>query len=143
MIIAIVGARSAVTEAVVSQLKQVSPYILAEFTMAEPEGGRMSTPEQRLEVLKQLRQPQGKSLMLAHHVHFEEEAEYIRQKKGFVFHVKGAMSEHIPMKAKDMLVTAKLMAEGAYYPVADALHECRLKHHSKNNLPEPSVRWLK
>ncbi len=143
VIIAIAGDKKMVSVSAVTQIREQRMFTIADFVMAEPTEFNMNKPEHRLNVLKQMDNPFGRSLTLVQNIHFKEEADYIRDKGGFVWHVKGSISDKIPFDRSDLLVTTKLMAEGAYYPVNEVLHECRLKGRANKSLPKPSVVWRK
>lgn len=141
MIIGIVAGCPVETAKVIKQVSGLGMYVTSNWTLAEPDVNRMNSAKLRLAALKNIEVPPHRSLLLVNHLHYAEEAEFIRSKKGFVWHVEGKMSDTIPMTKDDLMVTAKAMASGAYYPVEEALHRCRLMKAPGNKLPEPEVRW--
>lgn len=141
MIIGLVAGCPVETAKVIEQVSGLGMYVTAKWTLAEPDTNRMNSSKLRLGALKNIEVPPNRSLLLVSHLHFAEEAEFIRKKKGFVWHVQGKMSDKVPIHVDDLMVTAKSMASGAYYPVEEALHRCRLINVPGNKLPEPEVRW--
>lgn len=141
MLIAIVGSSLEADKTITKQIQNNSTTPVIVWQLLAKQKHTKSNVRAKLDILKHLSKPHKNELLVIQSINFAEEANYIRENNGFVWHVEGGISNHIPIKANDIQVTDKFNQKGVYLAVQEALHHCELKGSPTNALPTAHVPW--
>ncbi|MBO9492241.1 hypothetical protein J7384_17905 [Endozoicomonas sp. G2_1] len=134
MLIAIVGVfdKQSVVQEVVRQLKEAASYSVCHWTVGNKcRKGRRTT-------LKTINQSFHKQVLLIEPIIFSNEADFVRQKGGFIWHVAECLSSDIPILKGDIMVSIT-DDHKAFGTIESGYHQCMLRQSSKRGLPKPGV----